>query len=596
MNTHADRLFRVVFLLGLSGLTTGCAGTNLATQRGERNAPMHAQAVHDELGLLRITGQPTQEELQAFADAGGTLVINNRTQSEMDALAFNERELVESLGMVYLHLPMSGGSFHEGALAQLSDAFAMTTGPALMHCGSGRRSGVMYKAYQVEQDRALNKEAGAPMHPTTEVINAISAARLIDHVHELVGFGTRHTLSETESTHRGIGAARRWVKSEFESAIAGTNKRGDEAPFVEFDAHMVEADLRRMPSATEVVNVVCTLPGAMPEARSRRYYVLAHLDSRATEPNDHETDAPGANDDGSGVAALLELARVLAVKHLDATVVLMATSGEEQGLFGARLHARANAEGIAGVLNNDMIGDPSGPNGRSDHGQVRVFSQGIPREMLSMEKDAVQDELATLRMYGGESDNASRQLARYIADVAKLHETAVQPMLVMRPDRFLRGGDHTPFDELGIPSIRFTEVHESYERQHQDIRTEGGIRFGDVAKHVDAEYLAEVTKLNAATLIHLANAPSVPINARILIAGLTNDTTLRWDACPEPDVAGYEIVWRETTSSVWQHAQDVGNTTEGTVDLSKDNYFFGVRAYDNDGYRSPVAFPGAARE
>ncbi len=620
MNTHADRLFRVVFFtLVAAGPLAACESLPAVRQ----SQPTQTQSgqtglVVDQLardGRVLFSRQPTPDDLRAFADAGIGTIINTRTQAEMDKLDFDERALVESLGMEYVHIPMSGSQLSYGLAAQLTNALEAHPGTVLMHCRSGSRANALYAVHLSEQPGAADKDtlvAGALargmsssmvkyiertlMETPARVMDAVNAARLIDDVNMLVSFGTRHTMSDPTAAHSGIGAARRWVKAEFTDAISMTEKFGDQTPFVEFDVHQVEPDGRRVLESVEVVNVVCTIPGAMPEARGRKYYVLAHLDSRATDVMDSTTAAPGANDDGSGVAALLELARVLANERLDATIVLLATSGEEQGLIGARLHAKANAQGIAGVLNNDMIGDPTGPNGREDRGQVRVFSQGIPNALLSADADTLAKDLRTLRAHGGEYDSASRQLARYIADVAKLQRTTVQPMLVMRPDRFLRGGDHTPFDELGLPAIRFTEVHESYDRQHQDVRTEGGIAYGDVAQHVDAEYLAEVTKLNAVTLVHLANAPSVPANARIIIADLTNDTTLRWDACPEPDVAGYEIVWRETTSSTWDNTQDVGMNTEGTVDLSKDNYFFGVRAYDQEGYRSPVAFPGAARE
>jgi Zn-dependent M28 family amino/carboxypeptidase len=321
---------------------------------------------------------------------------------------------------------------------------------------------------------------------------------------------------------------------------------------------------------------------------------MGHYDSRASGANDAESDAPGANDDASGVAVAIELARVLSKHRLDSTVVLMATAGEEQGLIGARMHARAARErglDIRAVLNNDIVGDPTGPDGRGARDRIRVFSEGLPAQTLEGQA------YANFRRHSAENDSPSRQLARYIAEIAELHDLSVKPWVIYRPDRFLRGGDHTPFNELGFAAVRFCEVYEDYTRQHQDLREEGGVRYGDLPEFVDAEYLADVARLNAAAVVHLANAPSPPSNARILTARLSNDTTIRWNPSPEPDVAGYEVVWRDTASPVWQHSRDVGDATEATIELSKDNWFFGVRAYDREGYRSPVVFPfGAARE
>lgn len=432
------------------------------------------------------------------------------------------------------------------------------------------------------------------------VSRGVNPQNLRSYVDTLAGFGTRHTLSDTESDTRGIGAARRWVKAQFERNIEGHGKSGDAAPRAYFDAHTVEPDGRRITKPVEVVNVICEIPGVDPDSRDRLYYVLGHLDSRASDALDATSDAPGANDDASGVALMIELARVLSKEPLESTVILVATSGEEQGLFGARLHAEAALEAgkdIRAVLNNDTVGDPTGVlEGQDGRREIRVFSEGLPATMLSMDESRVGAEVRRQRLYGTESDSDSRQLARYIADVAELHSTTVQPRLIHRPDRFLRGGDHTPFNELGFAAIRFCETYENYDYQHQDVRVENGRQYGDLPEYVDEHYLADVTRLNALTLIHLANAPSAPTDTRVIVADLTNDTTLRWDASPEHDVAGYEIVWRETSAPNWQHAMDVGNTTEGTVPLSKDNWFFGVRAYDSDGYRSPVSYPRPARE
>ncbi|MEO1534618.1 MAG: M28 family metallopeptidase [Planctomycetota bacterium] len=423
----------------------------------------------------------------------------------------------------------------------------------------------------------------------------VSGERLLADVQTLADFGTRHTLSDTESDDRGIGAARRWLKAEF-ARIALDAGRDDVV--VSFDTHMVQADGRRIGRDVDVVNVMCTIPGAMPEARDRLYYVIAHYDSRASDVNDAEIDSPGANDDASGTAACLELARLLMRERLDATVVLMPVAGEEQGLFGARKHAAAAVEAgldVRAVLSNDVIGDPSGPGGRMAADRVRVFSEGLPLTLLA-EPGRAERALRTMRSVASESDSESRQVARFMAEIADEHDLPVKPMLIYRPDRFLRGGDHTAFNEVGYPAVRLTEVYEDYDRQHQDVRNESGRQFGDLVEYIDAEYLAGVTLLNAVTLAHMANAPSGPGDARVIVAELTNDTTLRWEASPEPDVAGYEVVWRATDAGDWEHARDVGNVTEATVDLSKDNWFFGVRAYDADGYRSPIVFPRPARE
>ena len=429
-----------------------------------------------------------------------------------------------------------------------------------------------------------------PPAAVTEVVAEISAERLKQDVVALAGFGTRHTLSGTESPKRGIGAARRWIKAEMERAAAASGRAANDAMAVSFDAHRVEPDGKRITRPVDVVNVVAVLPGASAQAAARRYYVIGHYDSRRTDPLDEKGDSPGANDDASGTAVVIELARVLSRRRLESTVVFMATAGEEQGLLGAKGHAaaaRAAGADIRGVLNNDIVGDPTAPSGAVHRGRIRVFSEAVPEGLAP-------EEQAALRKLAGESDSPSRQLARHVAEVAAWHDLDVQPQLVFRHDRFLRGGDHVAFNASGYPAVRFTVVEEHYDRQHQDVRSEGGREYGDLPAHVDGPYLAGVARVNAAALMHLANAPSSPADARLITAELTNDTTIRWSASPEPDVAGYEVLWRETTSAVWQHARDAGNATEARLPMSKDNWFFAVRSYDRDGYRSPPSFPRAA--
>jgi hypothetical protein len=432
--------------------------------------------------------------------------------------------------------------------------------------------------------------ASRPAAPPPDEIDAllaeVSPARIRADVDRLVSFGTRHTLSATEGP-RGIGAARRWLKEEFERIGAASGRTGDDAVRVRFDVHR-QFPAPRVPKEVDVVNVECVIPGTSP----RRVYVVGHYDSRASEPNDAEADAPGANDDGSGTVALLEAARVLSTRRFDATIVLLATAGEEQGLLGAHFHAkdaRKSKTPIVGVLSNDIVGDPSGPDGASSRDVIRLFSEGLPR-------GATPDDVKRVTSLAAESDSPSRQLARYVAEVAERRGTRVRPRLIFRPDRFLRGGDHLAFNEAGYAAVRFTDVFEKYDRQHQDVRVEAGRRYGDEPEFVDAEYLADVTRLNCAAAAHLANAPDQPADVRVLVAELVTDTTLRWTKSKDADVAGYEVVWRRTTSPTWDDVRDVGDVDAVTLPQSKDEFLFGVRAYDRDGFRCAVVFPAAAKE
>ncbi|MBL9032251.1 MAG: M20/M25/M40 family metallo-hydrolase [Phycisphaerae bacterium] len=435
--------------------------------------------------------------------------------------------------------------------------------------------------------------AAAPPAPK-DVMAAISQDYVRTAVDTLAAFGTRHSLSDATSPTRGIGAARNWLKGQFESfnPPSGTLT----VHFEEFQPPVGG----RIAKPVTFVNVVAVLPGTMPESAHRRIYVVGHYDSMPSDVMDPDSDAPGANDDGSGTVAVLAIARALAATPCEATVVFLCTAGEEQGLIGAKYHAEqaaARKESITAVLSNDIVGDPWGPGGdksRATPYAIRLFSEGIPRNPSAA-------QLQTIRALAAESDSPSRQLARYVAEVAAIEDTVVRPMLVFRLDRFLRGGDHSAFNEAGFAAVRFTEVDEDYRHQHQTPRLEPGpdgtpVQYGDLPEHVDAEYLANVARLNAAALVHLANAPAAPAAARIITAKLEYTTTLRWSANREPDVAGYEVVWRQTTDAVWTGVKDVGNVTEATIDQNKDNVFFGIRAYDCHGYRSLVAFPAAARD
>jgi hypothetical protein len=389
------------------------------------------------------------------------------------------------------------------------------------------------------------------------MVNDIDGARMKADVARLAAFGTRHTLSDTTSDTRGIGAARRWLETELRHAAGGGAQ-------VVAETHTVHADGKRVLRDVELVDIVTTLPGTSPAASSRKYYVVAHYDSRCTDVMNATGDAPGANDDGSGVAVLLELARALGKRRFDATIVLLATPGEEQGLLGAKEHvATLTGADVRGVLNDDIVGDPAG----GDPHVVRVFSKG-------------------------DDDSPSRELARYVAETATRERLELTPLLVLRPDRLLRGGDHLPFAEAGFPAVRFTASAEDYSRQHQDVRVEGDVHFGDTPDHVDAAYLAAVARVNGAVVMHLANAPESPPDAK-LVAELSTDALVRWSPSRDADVAGYEVVWRATTSAAWEHVRDVGKAVECRLPTSKDDSFFGVRAYDTDGYRSPVAFAKA---
>ena len=429
-------------------------------------------------------------------------------------------------------------------------------------------------------DHALGQDARKEIR---QAMDRVDQDRAMQIVQSLANFGTRHTLSETDNDIRGIGAAQRWL-------VQQLNNAGIEDVIID-ETFLEKAP--RLPDGGRVANVVATIPGSDPDRQGQFVYLLAHLDSRASDVMDAKSDAPGANDDASGCALLFEVARSLVQNPPEMTTVYIFTGGEEQGLLGARFAAAAAREtdlDIRAVLSSDMVGDPSAPAGfRDEPNRVRVFAAGLTPNM----SDA---EISKIRRYGMEADTPSRQLGRFIAETARLVNTGVTPRVIARTDRFLRGGDHYAFLENGYPAVRFTEVQEDYTRQHQDIRTEDGVEYGDVVEHVDADYMARVARLNVASVMRLANAPSAPERARLITAELTNDTTIRWDASPEPDVAGYVVLWRETTATEWQHAEDVGNVNEATLMLSKDNWFFGVRAYDIDGYASPIVFPEAARE
>ncbi|NRQ30411.1 M20/M25/M40 family metallo-hydrolase [Nonomuraea sp. NN258] len=415
-----------------------------------------------------------------------------------------------------------------------------------------------------------------------QMVKQVDAANLGRIVAKLASFGTRHTLSSQDDPVRGIGAARDWIYAEFSriAATSGGRMTVEKQSFV-------QPVSPRIPRPTVITNVVATLRGTQDAAAGRHYVVSGHYDSRCSDVMNATCDAPGANDDASGVAVAIEAARVMATRTFDATVVFMAVAGEEQGLYGSAHYAqRAKQAGVdvQGMFTNDIVGSADGENGRAPDA-VRVFSEGVP----TSETPA---QAAVRQSIGGENDGVSRQLARFVRESARTYVPRFDADLYYRRDRYLRGGDQIPFLQQGYPAVRFTEVHEDYRHQHQDVRVEDGVRYGDLVEFVDFGYVAGVARVNVAALAALARAPRSPSRAAVVTARLTNDTDLRWDANPEPDLAGYEVVWRETTAPAWTHTRFVGDVTSYTVEgLSKDNFQFGVRAVDERGHRSPVSFP-----
>lgn len=416
-----------------------------------------------------------------------------------------------------------------------------------------------------------------------KIIGEISAANIETSIRKLVSFGTRQTLSDQESPTRGIGAARRWIKSEFDRY---SQESGGRLQVVEDE--FMQPPVNRVPKETKLVNVVATLPGTQPESKDRMYVVSGHYDSICSPGSDTTCDAPGANDDASGTAAVMEMARVMSKYQFDATIVFMTVAGEEQGLLGATHWAeQAKEKGlkIGAMLDNDIIGNTHGGNGVHDNRRVRVFSEGVPSSETAQ-------EARTRQSVGGENDSASRQLARYIKEVGERYVRGFGVTLVFRRDRYGRGGDHIPFLQHGYAAVRFTEPNEDFTRQHQRVREENGIKYGDVPDMVDFAYVAQVARVNAATLASMALAPAPPSDVSFKTSRQEYDTTLAWKKNTEPDLAGYRVVWRQTYTPFWEKSADAGDVTEYLLKgLSKDDYFFGVQAVDRDGNVSVPVFP-----
>jgi hypothetical protein len=444
---------------------------------------------------------------------------------------------------------------------------------------------VVYCPAQAQKSSAPETAEKAFRDPKiAAALQQVSAARIQANIEKLVGFGTRSTLSAQDpaslAAGRGIGAAREWIKAEFErySKDCGGCLEVKTDTFTEEPAD-------RIPKATTITNVYAVLKGRDAENAKRIVLVTGHYDSRNSDTLDITGDAPGANDDGSGTAVSLESARVLSQLKFPATIIFLAVAGEEQGLNGSQhfaTMAREQGWQLEAVLNNDIVGGDK--SAEQDHSVVRVFSESLPAA-------AMVRDISRIRGLGGENDSGSRQLARYIADVGRTYDVGVKPMLIFRLDRYLRGGDHYSFNQQGFSAVRFTEFREAFHHQHQNVRIENGIEYGDTPKFVDFDYVARVARLNAATLASLASAPAPPADVHLLTKDLENDSTLTWSAAPGGRAAEYEVLWRTTAIPEWEHVQKIGNATRTTLKLSKDNVIFAVRAVDREGHRSLPVVP-----
>ncbi|WP_426485060.1 M28 family metallopeptidase [Flavobacterium sp. 2] len=415
-----------------------------------------------------------------------------------------------------------------------------------------------------------------------KMISEIKAENLEATIHKLVSFGTRHTLSDPKNKTKGIGAAQQWVKSEFDKFALESNGRLTS----EIDYFTVKADGKRINVDSQIGNVMATLKGTDP-TDNRVLIISGHLDSRVTDVMNIKSNAPGANDDGSGVAAVIELAKVMSKRSFPATIIFVAVTGEEQGLIGARHLAEKAKEqnwNIVAMLNNDMIGNSlsSGTNLR-DNTQVRIFSETIP--YLETEEEA-----KMRKAISRDNDSPSRLLARYIKTVTEQYVDQLKVKLVYRNDRFLRGGDHTPFSQNGFTAVRFCEMNENFDHQHQDLRTENNIQYGDLPEFMDFDYLRKNTCANLATLANLASSPKAPENVGIEVKKLSNSSTLIWSAPEGKAQYGYQILMRETSSSHWEKTFFVKDT-QAEIPYSKDNYFFAVQTVDALGHASLPVFP-----
>lgn len=427
-----------------------------------------------------------------------------------------------------------------------------------------------------------NQQTPSPELRIYDIINAVSAERIEADITTLANFGTRNTFSDTVSNTRGIGAARRWIKKEFETI----SKNCSNCLQVFYQKDFVKAEGNdRIPRDTWIVNVAAVQKGTK---YPNRYIIMSgDIDSRNSDGSDFTKDAPGANDNASGMAGTIEAARVLSKYQFENSIVYLGLSGEEQGLFGGKGFADyAEAQGweIIGVFNNDMIGNIEGVDGVISNRDFRIFSEPVPPTETERERQM-------RRFYGGEVDGNSRQLARYVFKTTQTYMPEMNPMMIYRLDRFGRGGHHRPFNDKGWAGIRIMEAHENYNHQHQDLRTENGIEYGDKLKFVNFEYAAKLTAVNAINLASLAAAPPEPKN--VAIGGIVESSVkLKWDKVE--GAAGYKIYWRTTTSPTWDHRRYVGDVSEFTLDgIVIDNFFFGVASVGKDGFESVVVFPNS---
>ena len=413
-----------------------------------------------------------------------------------------------------------------------------------------------------------------------DIIDAVSAKRIQNDIKTLTLFGTRNTFSDTISATRGIGAARRWIKTEFETISKNCNECME--VFYQKD-FITKKGNRRVPHDAWVVNVVAIQKGT---TYPNRYIIMSgDIDSRASNTMDFTSDAPGANDNASGMAGTIEAARVLSKYNFESSIVYVGLSGEEQGLFGGAglaAYAKKNNWDIIGVLNNDMIGNIKGVDGVIDNRSFRIFSEPVPANETEQQRKA-------RRFYGGEVDGISRQLARYTYKITKSYMPEMNPLMIYRLDRFGRGGHHRPFNDLGFAGIRIMEAHENYTQQHQDIRTENGIAYGDTFEHVNVDYAKKLTAVNAITMASLASAPKAPKN--VSIGGIVEASAkLQWDKVAGAN--GYKIYWRDTTSPTWDHSRYVGDVSRFVLEgIVIDNFFFGVSTIGKNGHESIVVFP-----
>ncbi|HEX4699788.1 MAG TPA: M20/M25/M40 family metallo-hydrolase [Actinomycetes bacterium] len=420
--------------------------------------------------------------------------------------------------------------------------------------------------------------AQSPDAELQAMLREVDPARIEATIRRLVAFGTRHTLSSQTDSQRGIGAARDWLYDQYQQVAATSGGHMT----VEKQSYVQQPGIR-IPTPTTITNIVATLQGS--SGTPRTYVVSGHYDSRITDVMNFTDDAPGADDDASGVAVALELARIMATRRPAATIMFAAVAGEEQNIYGSTHMAQVlkdQGADVQGMFTNDIVGSSTADDGTRDRRTLRLFAEGVPTSETPAQASVRQS-------VGGEGDSPARQLARFVREVGDNGATGMNVRVVYRRDRYLRGGDQIPFLQQGWPAARFTEPHEDFRHEHQDVRVENGVQFGDLPQFCDFDFIAGVARVNGAALWSLAAGPSTPKNPGIITTNLTNETQLVWDH--SADAARYDVVYRETTAPEWEHVIDVGDVTTTTVDISKDNVFVGVRAVDSSGRHSPVAFP-----